>query len=367
MYEKTYEEIKADILSRITMTDKREGSFVQDMISPVSLELEKLYAQFDRIVDMMFVDGLAGEYLDRRAAEYGMARKDGTKAQGSIILVGTASARPPVPSTSIYFETEDGLKYFRSVTSTSTTTVNGLLARYFTVEAADIGDDYNQPSGTVVIPSAVISNTTQAYFRTAATGGTNDETDAELKARLLERLQEPATSGNASQYRQWALEVDGIGDVRVFSQKNATVHSNTFDSEAGAVLLVPVTTTKGQPSAAKVAELKNYIDALRPVGATVYTYRPLSKTLTLSATIELDGSVELSEIISRFTEMFKSYIYNCVLKLYTIDYNRCLSMFYDIAGVSSVTSCTLNNGTSNVTVYETQIPVVGTITITEAT
>ena len=66
MYEnKTYENIKASILSDISGIDKREGSIVNDMVSPVSLELENVYAQFDKMLGVMFLDSSAGEYIEK--------------------------------------------------------------------------------------------------------------------------------------------------------------------------------------------------------------------------------------------------------------------------------------------------------------
>lgn len=48
MYEnQTYENIKAAMLAEITLTDKREGSFVNDMLSVAAMEGEKLYTELE--------------------------------------------------------------------------------------------------------------------------------------------------------------------------------------------------------------------------------------------------------------------------------------------------------------------------------
>ena len=53
------------------------------------------------------------------------------------------------------------------------------------------------------------------YQSEAAAGGTDAESDAALLARIRERVQRPPTSGNGYQYRQWAMEIPGVGNAKV--------------------------------------------------------------------------------------------------------------------------------------------------------
>lgn len=53
------------------------------------------------------------------------------------------------------------------------------------------------------------------YHSEAAAGGTDAESDAALLARIRERVQRPPTSGNGYQYRQWAMEIPGVGNAKV--------------------------------------------------------------------------------------------------------------------------------------------------------
>ena len=66
MYSKeTYEEIKKRILDSITIDiDKREGSFINDMISPLAVELTKTYIEFNNIINIAFVESSYDKYLD---------------------------------------------------------------------------------------------------------------------------------------------------------------------------------------------------------------------------------------------------------------------------------------------------------------
>ena len=84
MYEdKTVESIKADILSRITSMETREGSFANDMAAGVALEIWKVYQAANSLIAIAFVDETSGPYIDKRVAEYGKYRKAGTKSDGA--------------------------------------------------------------------------------------------------------------------------------------------------------------------------------------------------------------------------------------------------------------------------------------------
>ena len=88
------------------------------------------------------------------------------------------------------------------------------------VEAEDIGDKYNILAGYINTLPVAVRDVTGVANDTAFIGGAEAETDEELIDRLLLRLRTPATSGNAYHYLQWALEVEGVGNAKVFPLDN---------------------------------------------------------------------------------------------------------------------------------------------------
>ena len=89
MTEQTYEDIKQRILDNIQSDiDKREGSFTQNLISPLSEELAKFYLEQRDLLDMAFVRNGFFNYLDDKCWEYGIQRKIGTSAVGEVIFEG---------------------------------------------------------------------------------------------------------------------------------------------------------------------------------------------------------------------------------------------------------------------------------------
>lgn len=88
------------------------------------------------------------------------------------------------------------------------------------MEAEDIGDKYNILTGYINTLPVAIRDITGVTNGAAFIGGAEAETDEELIDRLLLRLRTPATSGNAYHYLQWALEIEGVGNAKVFPLDN---------------------------------------------------------------------------------------------------------------------------------------------------
>ena len=75
MYEdRLYEALKEEMLQEITQTDKREGSFVNDIISTSAMKGEEVWEALSRAVGVFFKKDCTGEYCDRFAEEYGITR-----------------------------------------------------------------------------------------------------------------------------------------------------------------------------------------------------------------------------------------------------------------------------------------------------
>lgn len=74
---------------------KIEGSFAADMAAAASVEMAKIYATIDYAMQTFLLQTNEGEYLELRAAEYGISRKAGTKAAVSITVTGVDGTNIP--------------------------------------------------------------------------------------------------------------------------------------------------------------------------------------------------------------------------------------------------------------------------------
>ncbi len=346
MYEDlTVETIKEDILNRITADiDTREGSFTNDMISGIAHEIWKLYQSLDALIPIVYIDETSGEYIDMRCEEYGIKRKPGTKAKAILYFTGTDGTI--IPKDKIFL-TAEGLGF---LTDNAVTISSG--AATTTATAEEIGDNYNVAAGTITGQYANISGLS-AVTNAAAAGGTNQEADAALVARLYDYLQKPATSGNVAHYKQWALEVNGVGDAKIIP---------LWDGP-GSVKVLIVGSNNEPVDNTIVEECAIHIEKNRPIGAAVTVISAEGIEINVDASVIIDGSTSNEKVQSDFKEAVTGYLRSIAFELYTITYNRIAYLLLDIDGVIDYTLLTINGDVENITIGEDQVPIVGMVEV----
>lgn len=342
---KTYEEIKNSILNEINEVDKREGSFTNDMISPIALEVEASHEAMKGILSKRFLVNETGDDLDKRADEYGLKRKPGFKASGFIAIFGVSGSG--ISAGSLFGSTEGLL--FETVNDSVIIDSNAIIE----IKALEIGDQYNLSANKITEIPIAISGVASCTNPNDITGGSNTESDEDLQNRLLMRIRNPSTSGNPAHYKEWALEVPGIGDAKVIPLKDGN----------GTVTVIPVTNDKRTPNLTLIEAVSDNIEIRRPVGANVTVLEAVEVQINCEAQLVIDSSVTLSEITENYLSKLSDYIRSSVFKISNVDYFKCLSLFYEISGVLQVTSFLLNGTSLNVLIGETEIQVVGSIEI----
>ena len=348
--EYTRDAIRQTILDNTdNIVSQIEGSFVSDMSAPVALEISKLYAQLDMLLNMFFAVSATGDYLTEMAYEHGVDRTMGTKATGSVTFSGTDDTVIPAGTAVL---TESGLQYTTNAEATissGTATVG--------VTAAAVGSAYNVSAGRVTQLYRGISGVTGVTNSASITGGTDTETDKSLQQRLIERMRKPATSGNVWHYRQWALEVSGVTLVKVIPLFDGTNYN-----VPGKVRVVV-----GGPSGSVTTSVKNavaaHIEEVRPIGADVTVESAAKKNINVEATITTDGSRTLAEITDDFNVMLQEYFDSIALVSDTVSYQRIGFLLLSVLGVTGYSTLTVNSGTANVSLTYKQLPWKNTVTI----
>ena len=342
----TVEQIKTDILSRVSNLDTREGSFANDMVSAVAYRMWEALQSLDAVVPIAFVDETSGDYIDRRCAEFGIVRKPGKKAASVLTITGTDGAIVPEGTV---FVTPGGLQFL----SGTAATVAGGTAQVAATAAA-IGAQYNVLQGTITGLLQSLSGVTAITNAAAAVGGTDQETDAALCARLYDYLQHPATSGNAYHYRQWAMAVDGVGDAKV----------TPLWAGAGTVKVLVVGNDRGPVDETIVSACSANIEANRPIGATVTVKSAEALAVNVSASVTVDKSTSAAKVQAAFQTALAAYLTGIAFAKYTLVYTRVGALLQDIDGVEDYTALTVNGGTANIAIGADQVPVLGGVTIT---
>lgn len=342
----TPDKVRQDILDNTGIeVSKVEGSFASDMAAPVALEISKAYGEIDRSLTIMFVVGLEGELLDQRAGEYGIERKPGTKAAGSVTIIGVSGTL--VPRNTIVM-TDDGLRY---LTNEDVTLVDGRAT--VGVTAHDVGVQYNIPAGAITRFWRNISNIESVTNEEAIIGGSDTETDDALKERLLVRMRTPATSGNVYHYINWATEVNGVGAAKV---------TPLWDGP-GTVRVLIVGHDNKPVSDEIVEACYNHIEEERPIGADVTVVSATAQDITITANVQLSTGALLADVQSRFTTIVEAYLASIAFVEYLISYNQIAYLLMSIREVLDYSDLQINGGTSNITIAEESVPVLEGVTL----
>lgn len=359
----TEEAIRQRMLDRAAPdVDKTEGSYVWDALAPVAMELVfvSLLAQY------VLTEGFAQtaedkKYLAMRAAEHGVILRAAVKATGKITFTGTPGSTLPA---GLLLATEgdetDDVSSIQFVTTESVvldTAGTGEAA----IEAALAGASGNVPAERIVLLLSTNQNVKSLANHEPTSGGLDEEDIETLRARYLEKVRQPGTSGNIADYRQWAMEVPGVTDVHVIP----------LWAGPGTVKLIILGPNKLPPDAALVAAVQEYIaptnggERKAPIGATVTVEAAEALPIQIDATVLMDtsASVSLAEIKETFMTDLTEYLATIAFKADVIRYARTGALLIEQTGVVDYIDLTINGGTGNIPIADNQVAVVGTVTI----
>lgn len=348
LYEnKSYENIKQEILNNINLSiNKSEGSFLNDMVSPIALKFKDMFVELDKTIDLTLVDKIVGEFVDRRVADYGIERKKGTKAKTVIRFTGNQNTEIPEGT---LVQTANGLIY-------KTIKLCKIENNFVDIEAIaeNIGGIYNISQGLIVDLPISINGIISITNIVDATGGTDIETDDNLLKRYFDLIQNPATSGNEAHYKIWANSIDGVGDSRVFPTWNG----------AGTVKVLVIDSNKMPANSSIISAVANFIETVRPVGAIVTVEAPNVKNIDISAKLNISSSSNLQTVTQKFTEQLNKYIKDLAFSGLEVSYAKIGSILLSTDGVIDYSNLKVNSDTINVQIADTEIAAVGTISLT---
>ena len=364
MYEdKTPETIKAAILAAIKQSQglsTMAGGFADGVAGPVAEQLSEAYRALEGVPSMLFVDESSGGYIDLVGGQYySITRRVGTRAYCDISFSGTPGLVIPQGTA---FLTAGGLAY--SLLAAVTLGRDG--AGEGRLEAAEAGSAYNVEAGAIDRMYVNLTGLTD-YHSEAAAGGTDAESDAALLARIRERVQRPPTSGNGYQYRQWAMEIPGVGNAKVVELRGGP----------GTVGVTLVDSNDRAPSEEIVEAVEAHIEEERPVGAAVTVAAATEREVTVAAQVSLTGGAGAGAVQDAFRAALAGYLHTLIEgkygtvyykpaddQPYTLLYNRVLALLLNVEGVEDFASLTVNGGTADVTIQAGEIPVLGEVSVT---
>jgi uncharacterized phage protein gp47/JayE len=341
--------------------DRSQGSFLYDPLAAAALEFVLAGDRLQTIFEMAFAETTFGEWLDLRAAEHGVVRLPATAATGQVTFTGTNGTLIP-GGTEVSTAATEGVDAQSFITDADVTIAGGEAIA--AVTAALAGTAGNVGAGAIQVPVDVIAGVTGVTNAAGTTGGTDEETDADLLERLLFKVRNPGTSGNIADYVTWALEAhEDVGGAAVVP----------LEGGAGTVT-VALIDDDGQPSAAPVVTaVQNYIapggsnagTGKAPIGAAVTVEAADDVVINVAADLTIEAGYNQASVEAAVTEAVAAYLREIAFATDNdVRIAKVTTAIIDTPGVADATTVTLNGGTSNITITTKQVGVLGPTTWT---
>lgn len=281
--------IKADLQSRLTSNISiPERSLLNILTIVFAGAIRLAYGSIAYFSRQIFPDTAEGLYLDRQANLRGLTRKAATFASGQITATGTDSTVIPINT---QFRDDNNNIY---LTQASATITSG--SAIITVNSQLAGLAYNTTSTnlTLVNPISGINNT--ASVSSTIQGGTDQETDAQLQARLITFLQSSPSSGRDEDYIRWATEISGVDVAWIYP----------IYSGPGTVSIAIADVNRNPVSSLLKTTVQTAIDAQKPIGVIATVQDPVIKNITFDISIKPNTTANQTNINNALTSLFKA-------------------------------------------------------------
>ena len=355
--------------------DSSEGSHTWNLLMPTAMVAAELCEYvLPQVIQLIFPAWSYGEYLDAHAQVRGMTRKAATPASGEITITGAEGTVIPAGSmfSTASLNTDDpSISYVTTaeatIPSTGSVTVD--------IVCTEAGSQGNATADSIIFLSSSVVGITGVTNDEPVTGGTDEETDEALIARIVEYDQTQSDSyvGNIADYKRWAMSVAGVGNASIIPAQDTS----------GTVTIV-ITDANGDPASEDLCtSVYNYImrpndpiSRLAPINALVDVVSPTTVDIGVKATVEIAGDAVLSDIAAAFQIQLNAYMTEAMTEQ-EVKITKISAILSSISGVNDFSDLQIGKGsggsitygTSNIPIAATELPTVTAddIDLTEGT
>jgi len=249
-----------------------------------------LYAQGEYEARQLSPITAETERLERWASVWGVFRKTTATASGQVTARGVNGS---TIAAGLVLQRSDGQRYL----TTAEATVGGGVATV-AVKAQTAGAAANTPAAVALSFVSPVAGVQSVAVVTGGQigGGADAESDASLRARLLQRIQEPPMGGSVADYRRWALACAGV--TRAF-----VTPLYLGPGTVGVTFLRDGNYPDIIPSAVDIAAVQAYLDARRPVCAQVTVYALTAQPLNFQIVLVPDTATVRAAVLANLQDL----------------------------------------------------------------
>ncbi|MCI9156790.1 MAG: baseplate J/gp47 family protein [Lawsonibacter sp.] len=346
---KNMDEIYQEMLSCFgerTGLEPREGCDLSARLYALAAQVYALYVQADWVVRQAFPQTAEGEYLDRHAQLRSLERKPAVAAQGVVrFTAGEAAAAPrDIPRGTVCMTT--GLVRFETVRDAVLEA--GALWADVPVRALEPGSAGNVSAGTIVSMAVAPMGVSACTNPQPCAGGADGETDAALRARVLESFKRLPNGANAAFYQQGALSFDQVAAAAVVSRPRGV----------GSVDVVPATLA-GLPGQELLEQLEDYFQARREIAVDLQVRAPKPVTVNIAVQVECSQGQDQELVLPRVEQTLRDWFTGKLLGQ-DILRARLGSLIYSCEGVENYA---ISAPAADVRIQPDVLPILGTLTV----
>lgn len=255
---------------------------------------ERAYAEY--IMRQMFPTTAEGAYLEEHAAQRNITRKAATKASGYVIFSTSAEEHGniTIPAGTVVCTSTDAKRF---VTDSDAVIPSGSNNCYVNVTAAEGGSSYNVGIGAVSIIVTPVLGVDSVTNDLRIVGGTDAETDEQLRERVKDSFLNISNGTNAAYYRSVAMSFDGIYSASVVGRGRGTGTVDVYVSGRGTY--VPLE---------KRREIEDVLLSARELNVDVRVLNPAPVTINLYIMLTLAEGYSFSVVSEQVRSAVTDYI-----------------------------------------------------------
>ena len=344
-----YEQMRGTFAQRAGFVPS-EGCDSAVRLYALAAELQSLLMQADWVLDQSFPQTAQGMYLDYHAETRGITRAAAEKAAGTLRFAAAdkVTAACPIEKGTVCM-TAEGVRF--ETTEDATIAVGSQWADV-PAQAVEAGAGGNVIAGTVTLLSAMPVGVVQCTNPTAFSGGCDAESDEALRGRVLASYQRLPNGANAAYYEQEAMRYPGVAAAKAVGRARGIGTVN-----------VVIATHAGVPDAALLAAVETDLQKKREIAVDVKVLAPAVETVAVTAALKAAPGYTFAEAKAGAQSALEA-LFTGELLGKSVTTARLLTLLCGVEGVENVH---LTAPAADVAVGSTELPMLGTVTISELT
>lgn len=334
--------------------DTSEGSLLWNLLSIIAAYAEEIYQDMDTVYSNISADTQDREHLISSGALEGIPIYSATSGEFK------AQFNMPIPIGTVFEAIDHEYQYTAMSVDNEEKHVYNLTSLY-------AGSEPNTYLGEIE-PVEWINGYEDGKIIECVIPGEDAESTEDYRWRRMVRYQERPFGGNRAYYVDEVTKLAGVGGVK--AERATADDANVYVTIIGSDYNVP--------SAELVDQVQEAVDpvhtegnGIAPIGAKVVVKPVEAATVDIGLSIKMKSGYSYAEISKTATNRINEYlselcsdwahIDNIIVRRLEIE-----KRIADIDSVDDLNSITLNNEEKNLVLNADQIPVLETITATEA-